>query len=517
MKTGDIVYFAKTKASVTPIGPASNLKESKPKVALLWGDQMYVVAVDGGKVTVSAKGHKLSLRAADVMSTPLLSLYQIDCGQGDAALVHTPDDRWMMIDGGPSPGMANSPAVGTQFLFWKLFVDQSWRKEFKVPGPFKLDALIVTHPDEDHFGGFTRVINTVTPGGFEIGTIFHNGMGRFGGAPMSYDSEAGSGFSQLGPINGQALPDAFLTTLLNDAADIAAFASPAADRTWTLTGNYATFLKAAAAKIGQGIGAIQRVDHTTGHLPGYAPGAGVAACRVLGPVVEKIGAHRGLRFLDSAGNADGPSLTRNGHSIVLRFDYDKFRLLMTGDLNFNSHAVLLENVPKEEFACHVAKACHHGAEDISHTFLAAMNPLATLFSSGDNEAYAHPRAKALAFSARFSQILKTKRKNTFLTLSEPEHVAPLIYSTELSRSVDLFSVQAVLDAAGKPVPRAQIQPKSRSQAAAPKHPPAQPAKNWYISSKLVYGLINVRTDGKRVVIAVLKEDDESFQVEEFTL
>lgn len=515
MNPGDIVYFAKTKASVTPIGPAHNFKLSKPKVALLWGDQLYVKAVDGSKITVSAKGHLLSLPAADVMTAPLLSLYQIDCGQGDAALVHTPDDRWLMIDGGPSPGMANAPAIGTQFLWWKIFVDQSWRQEFNVPGPFKLDALIVTHPDEDHFGGFPPVIKAVDPGRFEIGTIFHNGMGRFAGAPFTYDDS--TGFSQLGPINGQTLPDAVLTTLLNDDADIATFANTAADRPWKLDGNYATFLKSAAAKVGHGIGAIQRVDHTAGHLPGYAPAPGAAACRVLGPVVEQIGPHRGLRYLDSASKAESPSLSRNGHSVVLRFDYDKFRLLMTGDLNFNSHAVLLEHVEKAEFACHVAKACHHGAEDISHTFLDAMNPIATLFSSGDNEKHAHPRAKALAFSARFSQILKTDRMNSFFTLSEPEHLAPLIYSTELSRSVDLFSVQAVLDSAGKRIPKAQIQPKSRSQAASPKHPPPQPAGNWYISSKLVYGLINVRTDGKRVVIAVLKEDDASFQVEEFTL
>jgi hypothetical protein len=33
---------------------------------------------------------------------------------------------------------------------------------------------------------------------------------------------------------------------------------------------------------------------------------------------------------------------------------------------------------------------------------------------------------------------------------------------------------------------------------------------------MVYGLINMRTDGRKVVMAVLKESEDSYQVEEFT-
>ncbi len=517
MKKGDIVYYAKTKGAVKPLGPANGRKTAKASVALLWGDPLYITKVAAGGVEVSAKGHYLRLAKAEVMTTPLLSLYQIDCGQGDAALLHTPDDRWLMIDGGPSPAMNNSPALGTSFLWWKIFVDQSWRQEFGVPGPFKLDTLVITHPDEDHFGGLPEVINRVKPGAFEIGTVVHCGLGRFSGAAKAFKGR--KGFGQLGPVEGAKLPDVGCTALLDGAADIAAYAAPAKGRSWALEGNYADFLESVAAKVGQGIGALQRVDHATGHLPGFAPGAGPTSIRVLGPVVESFAGKPGLRLLDgaSASALKAPSLTRNGHSVVLRVDHDKFRLLMTGDLNFNAHALLLKNIAAEEFACSVAKACHHGAEDISCTFLRAMNPLATLFSSGDNESYAHPRAKALAFSAMFSRLLPTGRQSTFLGLSEDDYAAPLVYSTELSRSVELLDVLAVRDAAGKAVPKAQIVAAARTASGARKAGKTKSAYDWLLADKMVYGLINVRTDGRRVVVAVLKEDNASFQTEEFQL
>ncbi len=517
MKTGDIVYYAQTKGSIKPLGPAHTFKSVKPRIALLWGDPLYVTGVSGANVEVSAKGHILQLPQAHVMPTSVLSLYQIDCGQGDTALLHTPDDRWIMIDGGPSPAMSNSPALGVRFLWWKIFVDQSWRQQFGVPGPFKLDAVIVTHPDEDHFGGFPEVIERVNPGAFEIGTIYHNGMGRFNGKAMAYDGSMG--FGQLGPVEGAALPEAGLTTLLDGPTDILAYANAAPNRPWKLDGNYSDFLQAAATKVGAGIGGIQRVDNATGALPGFAPAPSKASIQVLGPVVEQFGGKPGLRYLDTASESAmaQPSLTRNGHSVVLRIDYEAFRLLMTGDLNFKAHAVLLKNLPPAEFACHVAKACHHGAEDIAASFLQAMNPLATLFSSGDNESYAHPRAKALALSAAFGRRMTSGRKNRFLQLEEDQFEAPLVYSTELSRSVELYKVYSVQDGAGATVPKAQIVPMKYTYGTKKQSGKPQPADQWLLADNLIYGLINVRTDGHRIVIAVLKEDDASFQVEELKI
>jgi hypothetical protein len=233
---------------------------------------------------------------------------------------------------------------------------------------------------------------------------------------------------------------------------------------------------------------------------------------VLGPVEEPWNGRPALRYLDTAGRASmaSPSLTRNGHSVVLRIDYDRVRILLTGDLNFRSQAVLLKNVPAEEFRCHVAKACHHGSEDISATFLSAMSPLATLISSGDNERHAHPRAKMMGLTGALSELRPVKGRNRFLDLDEKRYVAPLMYSTELSRSIELFECYAVFDQQERRVAKASIQAAGRTKRASG---PRAPYGDWLLGSRMVFGLINVRTDGRRILLGVRNEGETSFHVE----
>ena len=77
--------------------------------------------------------------------------------------------------------------------------------------------------------------------------------------------------------------------------------------------------------------------------------------------------------------------------------------------------------------CDVAKACHHGSDDVSYQFLQAMQPAATVISSGDNEGFDHPRPSIIAASATTGH----------LQLGDDNLVTPLVYSTELARSIDL--------------------------------------------------------------------------------
>lgn len=516
MKQGDIVYYAKEAGSVAPLGPVAGRKSTKKKIALLWGDPLYLMKLEAGKATVSAKGHYLELKPGDLMEERLLSLYQIDCGQGDAALLHLPDDRWLMIDGGPPREMSNSGKIASDFLGWKIFVDQSWRQEFNVGGGFRLDAVVCTHPDADHYGGLVEVAGMAQAGKLTIGTVFHCGLARYSGTATAFAN--GAGFGQLGPVAGNPLPDAYLTTLLDGFADVKKFGKTQSGRAWKLTGDYGDWLKQLASLQGKGVDKLQRVDYTVGALPGFAPGApGTASIKVLGPIVEPWNGKPALRYLDGANKSDmaSPSLTRNGHSVVLRVDFSQMRLLMTGDLNFRSQALLLSKLPAAEFNCHVAKACHHGSEDISWKFFQAIAPLATLFSSGDCESYTHPRAKALALSAAFGR-LRTEGRQSFLGLEEEVYVAPLIYSTELSRSVRLQDVGVVTDANQTPVTGAQIAPR-KAGTSQPDLRQIRAANRWLLGDDMVYGLINMRTDGNKVLLAVLKEDSAEFQTETFTV
>jgi hypothetical protein len=503
-----LAYYGKTQGSVRPVGPAHHFRAQSDRVALLWGDPLYVIALDGETAKVSAKGHHLELPLKDLTEQPVLSIFQIDCGQGDAALVNFPDGRWMLVDGGPPHDWSNSGKIAADFLYWKMFVDQSWKNEFGFrTGPFVLDAVVCTHPDYDHYGGLAELTKAVRDKTLEFGAIYHCGLARFGGP-------GGESMSQLGPlVNGATGSERFVATLLEGFDDVEAYGQPTPSRAWTLAGSYGEWLEDLRGLQGSGVGELRRVCERTGHLPGFDPASSEVAVRVLGPIEEASGGKPALRYLDAFSARKAPSLTRNGHSVVLRLDYRGIRILLTGDLNFRSQALLLENVPAAEFESHVVKACHHGSEDISWTFLKAMSPLATMISSGDNEAYAHPRAKVLGLAGAFGTLRSRGRPQQYLGLREERYIAPLIYSTELSRSIELFEPYAAFDAQGQRIANAEVQARGRTRREGGRR---GKLGDWLLGDRMVYGLINVRTDGERIVMGVMNEGDKRFQVEELS-
>ncbi|MEN6456787.1 MAG: MBL fold metallo-hydrolase [Prolixibacteraceae bacterium] len=143
---------------------------------------------------------------------------------------------------------------------------------------------------------------------------------------------------------------------------------------------------------------------------------------------------------------DDSSHTRNGHSLVLKLIYGKTSLLFGGDLNELSETHLLKHYGKQNpFLADVAKSCHHGSSEFSVDFLRQVRPYATVISSGDNENYSHPRADAIGSAGKYSRGDK-----------------PKVYSTELARSINS-------------------------------------------AGKILYGMINLRSDGKKIYMAQLKE------------
>ena len=268
-------------------------------------------------------------------------------------------------------------------------------------------------------------------------------------------------------------------------------------RQWKLQGFYAKWLKDLATLQGRGVGNLRALHHdlNDGYLPGFEPKEGKPHIRILGPVRETWRNKPVLRYLDShgVGSMSRPSKTRNGLSVVLRVDYGDARFLLTGDLNFRSQALLFKHIPCEEFECDVAKACHHGSEDVSWRFLQAMKPTAVLISSGDNENYAHPRAKLLGWSGAFSRKLTKGPDKQYLDLKEKRYISPLIYSTELSRSSKLWDPHRVFDSNGIPVHDPELQARGRNK----KQGRRKPLSRWMFAENLIYGLINVRSDGRK--------------------
>ncbi len=165
---------------------------------------------------------------------------------------------------------------------------------------------------------------------------------------------------------------------------------------------------------------------------------------VLGPVTETLEGSTTYAYFNNS-----ESHTVNGHSLVLKLKYGNRSFLFGGDLNTDAEEHLLHYYNERgenPFEVDVANSCHHGASEFSTDFMAKINPLATVISSGDNESYSHPRADAIGCAGKYS---RSKR--------------PLVFSTELARSTDVKT------------------------------------------DEILYGMINLRCDGEKIIMAQMKE------------
>jgi competence protein ComEC len=78
----------------------------------------------------------------------------LDVGQGDAIYIESPTHNKIIVDGGPAHSL-QAPLRQMMSFFDK-----------------KIDAIVVTNPDTDHYAGFFDILNTFSVGRmFEPGTI----------------------------------------------------------------------------------------------------------------------------------------------------------------------------------------------------------------------------------------------------------------------------------------------------------------------------------------------------------
>ena len=79
-----------------------------------------------------------------------LTVFFLDVGQGDAALLRTPHSRWIAIDGGPRlPGSDAGRRVVIPFL--------------RCHGAGRVALAVATHGDADHLGGLPAVVEAFPP------------------------------------------------------------------------------------------------------------------------------------------------------------------------------------------------------------------------------------------------------------------------------------------------------------------------------------------------------------------
>ncbi len=433
---------------------------------LIWGDRVSVLESHAAWRKIYSRGTIGWVHRKFIQPERLLEVNFVDVGQGDGCFIVTPEDTFILIDAGEEDHMY-------RFLRWRF-------PHFKQLINF--EAAIITHPDQDHYYGFRKffdkkgkAVQNVT-----FDCIYHNGI---------IERKA----KDLGPSITDAAGDRYLTDIVTD--------QQALDDLLSVTKRGGRFLQlirnARKSQRVQDISMLGAGKTEPTYMPGYEKDKPVSI-QVLAPVPEGPSGANHLRWFDN--NA---GKTKNGHSVVLRLKYGKVSMLLGGDLNIPAEEYLLghyggitepfEELTEEKketmitqargfFGSDIAKSCHHGSADFSSEFLRAVDAVAVVVSSGDNEPHSHPRPEALGALGKHGRGGR-----------------PLIFSTELARSAKenikhTYSLRQRLTKAIEDNREIEfidglIQELGRSVA--------------------VYGMITVRTDGENVVIAQKMEQPGS--------
>jgi beta-lactamase superfamily II metal-dependent hydrolase len=428
---------------------------------LIWGDFVTLLNEDDGQWTkVRSRRTTGWMRKNDLQTEQLLEINFVDVGQGDGAFIVTPDDQFMLVDAGEADNML-------RFLSWRFNLRPHPDRRITIR------KAVISHSDQDHYRGFTGLFKSEQ---FRFDSVYHNGIVERAGSPL------------LGP----RVPHAGRQYLTDDISTHLAMQQFLGNPQNVGTRRYPNMLKDAldSGRLTE----ILALGAGDGHMPGFEATQPLKI-QVLAPVPETVNGAPAFRWLGSDG------VTKNGHSIVLRFVYRNVSVLLGGDLNIESERYLLGHYtgmdPEDAtaadavvaagrpvFECDIAKACHHGSADFTDLFVRAVNALATVISSGDDESHAHPRPDALGALGKWSRGPR-----------------PLLFSTELARSPNenikkpnelrarINALVAKKLAATTDAERDAVQVELDAALATLER------------SVAVYGLINVRTDGTKAILA----------------
>lgn len=452
------------------------------RTMLAWGDPVSVLDEDGKRVKVQVidyveqadggilpkpgigflkRGVKVDGQTVPVTvpeaDSKVLKVDFVDVQQGDGALIETPGGKVVTLDGGDNQ------------LFARYLASQY--PGTSAAAPLQIDAMVVTHGDADHFSGLAeieaseRIDKQPRKRLFaQPARVFHNGLVK----RPSTVAEA----QRLGKTR-KVGSETLITGLEEDLLAVPDKEMNKPFKTWK---------KALKAWNARAPIAFRRLAQGDGDAFDFLSGEGIDV-EVLGPIVTERNGVRGLRFLGTPRKGPqigegqeefsglDPSHTINGHSVVLRMGFGRWRMLFAGDLNTQAEQSLTadHDAGRIDLRAEVFKVPHHGSAEFSGPFLAGVSPVVSVVSSGDESArkeYMHPRATLMSALGRHSR-----------------DAAPVVFVTELVaffETVGWVRPDAAKGVDDKP-------PKGRDQ-------------NFFAFRRTAYGLVRVRTDGKRLLV-----------------
>ena len=411
----------------------------------------------------------------ETSASRVLKVDFVDVQQGDGAVVETPSGKVILIDGGVNQLFA-------RYLAGRFRSTSSDK-------PRRIDAIVVTHGDADHFRGLSEIHASETSStGYkrlfiQPECVFHNGLVK---RPSTVAGRPTKETEMLGATT--TIDDRLvITELVDDLTTVPDEEMNEPFREW----------KQALLAYGQrGPVKLQRLEMGDHEAFDFLADDGIDV-DVLGPIPVEVDGGHGLPFLGTPRADEGfggqptrpdrftgnsASHTINGHSVVLKLTYDRARFLFTGDLNDQASETLTEkhNERRISLRAEVFKAPHHGSADFSVPLLRAVAPVVSVVSSGDENAqqeYIHPRATLVGSLGRYSR---------------PGLKQPLIFVTEM---VAFFQTEGWV--------RPEFHELERGVAvvedgAAVEDGNARPS--FFAFSRAAFGIVKVRTDGGRLLV-----------------
>jgi beta-lactamase superfamily II metal-dependent hydrolase len=346
---------------------------------LFVGEWVKVVnEIDNVWAEVSFRGGQGFIQKENYSCEKYLEVYFLDVGQGDAILIQTPENRRVLIDGGKGKS-AHS------YLQLKYDLAQY---------PKVFDLIVLTHGDDDHLTGLTRILKD--PNIIPL-KIIHSGVAKLKN-------------SQIGK---KVTIDEFqyLIDLYDDVTELEHIYSNLSCnfKKW-----YDAVVSAKQRTIDNGFQfSYSRVDSTSQQI--ILPGATPLKITIINPILQNIKINGNdtscLRTFGSSAEAT------NGNSVGVLIEYGKARFLMCGDMNDKAELLLLENGDNNALNSHIFKAQHHGSQYFTTSFLSKVNPWFSVISSGDSRDYGHPKANLLGSLGKYSDNILEK---------------PSIFSTEIA-------------------------------------------------------------------------------------
>lgn len=434
-------------------------KTTERTINLYWGEPVRVESEgDGAELTMLLDLHapeplRVKVPADLLKAEGLLGVRFLDVGQGDGAILTSPSGKRVIVDGGREDHM-------------RRYVCAAYRAEVQRGG-LPCEALVVTHGDDDHVGGLSEMLFGV-PQPYSPDwpvlrpeRVFHNGL-------VKRPSKVGDA-AMLGPT----VKDGDTTYLVELNEDVRE--TPADDQLNQPFRRWRAALKTARSSSGAPP-TVARLARGDGHRFDFLAEDGVRV-EVLGPIVETLSSGRpGLRcFGDTRDNGISTSQTINGNSLVLRVVYGNVRLLLCGDLTAAGARRLLAQTAAEggDLTAEVFKVPHHGTSDFSTELIAAVKPVVSVISSGDEgegTEYIHPRAEQLGALGRHARAGLEK---------------PLIFITELVAFLT------------------RVRPED--------------GNSLRLYKKTTFGIVHVRTDGRRLLVVTPSGKTDAFEAYAFTV